>query len=88
MDRVNWTKWVFEKPLVFKVAISSCVCRLGEGRVVVMVVYVGESVGVLMRFVWRPMGVGRDVLGVGLGVCLEVWVGGGVSFGQVALSVC
>ena len=35
----------------------------------VMVVYVGESVGVLMKFVWRS-------LGVGMGVCLWVWVDG------------
>ena len=34
-----------------------------EGRVVVMVVCVGGSVGVLMRFVWTSLGVGMGVLG-------------------------
>ena len=34
-----------------------------EGRVVVMVVCVGGFVGVLMRFVWRSLGVGMGVLG-------------------------
>ena len=42
----------------------------GESRVVVMVVYVGGSVGVLVTFVWRSMGVGMGVLGWGW-VC--VW---------------
>ena len=43
----------------------------GEGRVVVMVVFVGGSVGVLMRFVWRSLGVGSVVLGGG--GCVFCW---------------
>ena len=34
-----------------------------EGRVVVMVVCGGGPVGVLMRFIWTSLGVGRGVLG-------------------------
>ena len=44
-----WKKKKKKKMLVFKVAIFVCV---GEGWVVVMVVCVGGSVGVLMRFEW------------------------------------
>ena len=67
-----------KKKPVFKVAIL-CVF-VGEGRVVVMAVYGGGSVGVLMRFVWRSLGVGRGVLGwAGVGVYLGCgWVGGWV----------
>ena len=43
---------------------------VSEGRVVVMVVFVGGSVYVLIRFVWRALGVGMGVLGWGCG-----WVG-------------
>ena len=43
--------------------VCVCVC-VGSGRMVVMVVYVGGSVGVLKRFVWRSLGVGMDVFGV------------------------
>ena len=50
---------------------SHFVC-VGKGRAVVMVLCVGGSVGVLIRFVWRSLGVGRDVLGWG------GWVFGGV----------
>ena len=46
---------------------------VSEGRVVVMVVCVGGFVGVLMRFVWRS-------LGVGMGVCFGLWVGRWVRF--------
>ena len=64
--------------LVFKVAIL-CV---SEGRVVVMVVFVVGSVGVLMMFVWRSLGVGMGVL---VWEWVYIWgVGGWVSFGQVA----
>ena len=54
-----------------------CVC-VGEGRVVETVVCVGGSVGVLllMRFVWRSLGVGMGVLG--LGGCVFGGVGGWV----------
>ena len=45
---------------------------VSEGRVAVMMVCGGGSVGVLMRFVWRSLGVGRGVLGGG------GWVSGGV----------
>ena len=45
---------------------------VGEGRVVVMVVYVGGSVSVLMRFVWRSLGVEMGVLGWGWGVFGDV----------------
>ena len=41
-----------------------CVC-VGEGRVVVMVVCVGGSVGVLISFAWRSLGVRVGVLGWG-----------------------
>ena len=41
-----------------------------EGRVVVMVVCVGWYMGVLMRFVWRSLGVGMGVLEYGWGVCV------------------
>ena len=50
-----------------------CVC-VGEGRVVVMVVYGGGSVSVLMRFIWRSLGVGMGVLGW---VCVWGVKGGG-----------
>ena len=40
-----------------------------------MVVYVGGSVGVLMRFVWRSLGVGMGVLGWGCVYVFGVWVG-------------
>ena len=57
---------------------SHFVC-MGEGRVVVMVVCGGGSVGVLMRFVWRLLGVQMGLLGgsgVGVGVCLGCgWAG-------------
>ena len=48
-----------------------------EGRVVMMVACVGGSVGVLMRFVWRSLGVGMGMLG---------W--GGCVFGDVGEKVC
>ena len=48
---------------------------VGEGRLVVMVVCVGGSVGVLMRFVWRSLGLGRGVLGC-VWVCVCWGVGG------------
>ena len=54
---------------------------VGKGRVVVIVVCVGGSAGVLMRFVWRSLFLGRGVWGVG---CV-FWGCGLVSeFGQVA----
>ena len=68
MDKVNWTEWVLEKKIVFKVVIL-CVC-VGEVRVVM--VWVDGSVGELMRCEWRSLGVG--VLERG-----GVWVGGWVS---------
>ena len=43
---------------------------MGDNRVVVIVVCVGGSVRVLMRFVWRSLGVGRGVFGWG---CVRVW---------------
>ena len=50
---------------------------VGEGVVVVvMVVCGGGSVGVVMGFVWRSLGVGMGVLGWGGCVCLVVWAGG------------
>ena len=36
---------------------------VGEGRVVMVGVAMGGSVGVLMRYVWRSLGVGVGVLG-------------------------
>ena len=44
-------------------------CVWVRAVVVVMVVWFGGSVGVLMRSVWRSLGVGMGVLG-GVGVCL------------------
>ena len=52
---------------------------VGDGRVVVMVVCIGGSVALLMRFVWRSLGCGDGCVGVGVGGCLGVWVGGWVS---------
>ena len=58
-----------QKTLVFKVSIL-CVC---EGRVVVCV---GGSVGVLMRFVWRSLGVGMGCVGGVGGWVSEFWTSG------------
>ena len=79
MDRVNCTEWVFEKKKTTttknkkqKKKKNACffqgshfVVLVGEGRVIALVVCVGGSVGVLMRFVWRSLGVGMGVLGGG-----------------------
>lgn len=48
----------------------------------VMEVFGCESVGMLMKFVWRSLRV-REVCCDGVGVCLVVWVGE-LSFGKVA----
>ena len=56
--------------------------HVGEGRVEAMVVCVGVSVGVLMRFVQRSLGVGMGVFGdgcVGVGWVCVLDVGGWVS---------
>ena len=58
--------------LVFKVSHFVCV---GEGREVVMVVYVGGSVGVLMRFLWRSLGMEMGVCGGLVYVLGCGWVG-------------
>ena len=70
MDRDNLTEWVFEKTKQNKTKQKqkqnkkknacfqgSHFAYVGEGEEVVMVVCVGGSVGVLMRCVWRSLGV-------------------------------
>ena len=54
----------------------------GEGRLVVMLIYGGGSVGVLMRFVWRSLALGMcvEVICCGYGCvrmgvwCVAAWV--------------
>ena len=53
-------------PVCFQCSHFLCA---GEGRRVVMVVCRVGSVGVLMRFVWRSLGVGMSLLGWG-GPCV------------------
>ena len=77
IDRVSWAEWVFGKTVCFQ---GGHFVFVSESRVVVMMVCGGGSVGVLMKFVWRSLGVGMRVLGWGWGV-FGVWVGGWVSFG-------
>ena len=66
MGEENWNRVIFW---------GCYYLHVGENRVVVMVVCGGgESVGVLT--VMRSLGMGMGMLGVQVGVCLRVWVGG------------
>ena len=73
-ESVNWTR-VFEKKKCFQ---GSHFVYVGEGRVMMMVGCVSGSVGVLMRFLWRSLGVGMGMLKWGW-VC--VWGCGRVGEG-------
>ena len=76
------TEWVFEKLTAFQGSHFGCE---GEAKiVVVVVVYEGESVGELMRFEWRSLGVG--VLG-GVGVWMGEWVWTSGIFYMVKLTI-
>ena len=71
-SELDWLSFWKKKMLVFKIAILCvCVCGWGQGGGDGGMCG-GGSVGVLMRFVWRSLGVQMGVLG-GSGV--GVWYG-------------
>ena len=83
-SELDWVSF-WKKNACFQGSYFVCV---GEGRAVVMVVSVSGSVGVLMRFVWRSLGVGMGVLWWGW-VCVGwVWVGGCVIMPILTISMC